>query len=42
MKKDQIIWVEDEEAIFEIPSKKRPELVIFNSGQMVPSELTFQ
>ena len=38
---DQTIWVEDKEAIFEIPSKKRPELVIFNSGQIVPSELTF-
>ena len=40
-KEDHIIWVEDKEVVFEIPALKRPELVIFNSGLMIPSELTF-
>ena len=38
---DHIVWVEDKEIVFEIPALKRPELVIFNSGLMIPSELTF-
>lgn len=38
---DHLVWVEDEESLFEIPASRRPELVVFNSGQMVPSELTF-
>ena len=40
-KEDHIIWIEDKEVVFEIPALKRPELVIFNSGMMIPSELTF-
>ncbi len=38
---EHVVWIEDKEVIFEIPALKRPELVIFNSGFMIPSELTF-
>ena len=38
---EHTVWVEDKEVVFEIPALKRPELVIFNAGFMIPSELTF-
>ncbi len=36
------IWVEDKEAIFEIPSAKRPKMVVFNAGMRVPCKLIFK
>ena len=40
-KEEHTVWVEDKEVIFEIPSIKRPEMVIFNSGSLIPCELNF-
>lgn len=40
-KEEHTVWVEDKEVIFEIPSMKRPEMVIFNSGSLIPCELNF-
>ena len=35
------IWVEEKELVHEIPVAVKPELVIFNSGMMIPCDLTF-
>ena len=40
--KEHIIWVEDLDSVFKIQSEKRPKMVIFNSGQIVPSNLKMQ
>ena len=40
--KEHIIWVEDLDSVFKIQSEKRPRMVIFNSGQIVPSNLKMQ
>ena len=36
------IWIEDRETIFEIPSKKRPKMVVFNAGMRIPCKLSFK
>jgi len=35
------IWVEDKEAVFEIPVSSRPKMVVFNAGMRIPSKVTF-
>ncbi|MBA64689.1 MAG: hypothetical protein CMG55_02690 [Candidatus Marinimicrobia bacterium] len=35
------IWIEDKELMYEVPVVKRPELVIFNSGMIIPCKVTF-
>ena len=39
--KEHEVWVEEKDFIIEIPALKRPEMVVFNSGSLVLSELTF-
>ena len=34
------IWVEEKELIYELPSEKRPNMVIFNSGMRIPCKVT--
>ena len=40
-KKEHEVWVKEKDFMIEIPALKRPEMVIFNSGSLVISELTF-
>ncbi len=40
-KKEHEVWVKEKDFMIEIPASKRPEMVIFNSGSLVLSELTF-
>ncbi|MAL64703.1 MAG: hypothetical protein CMF94_01230 [Candidatus Marinimicrobia bacterium] len=40
-KKEHEVWVKEKDFMIEIPALKRPEMVIFNSGSLVLSELTF-
>ena len=35
------IWVEEKEAVFEIPVKNRPKMVVFNAGMRMPCKLKF-
>ena len=39
--KMNLIWIENEETIFEIPSKMRPKMVVFNAGMRIPCKLIF-
>ena len=35
------VWIEDKEMVYEVPSEKRPKMVIFNAGMRIPCKLTF-
>ncbi|MBT3607491.1 MAG: M1 family metallopeptidase [Candidatus Marinimicrobia bacterium] len=35
------VWIEDKEMVYEVPTEKRPKMVIFNAGMRVPCKLTF-
>ena len=35
------VWIEDKEMVYEVPSEKRPKMVIFNAGMRLPCKLTF-
>ncbi|MBT6018208.1 M1 family metallopeptidase [bacterium] len=41
-KKEHVIWVDNLDSVYKIKSDKRPKMVIFNSGQRVPSNLKMQ
>ncbi len=35
------VWIQDKEMVYEVPSEKRPKMVIFNAGMRLPCKLTF-
>jgi len=37
-----IIWIQDENTIYELPVVQRPKMIVFNAGNRIPCKVTFE